>query len=146
MGMSPGNNAVLTGPWKFTSISQTDRHSLEVKIELTVEDSNRAVVFDTRRHKETIYRDWVKERDADSRLVRGHQFLKFPLNLEPASVAEGYIDFPVGFSGYEFLQSRNNTITVSDNISETSIKLLWGENYNATTGKRYDPRHPEKYK
>lgn len=142
-GMSPTEQAVLTGPWHFTNVSPAQPHMLEVRIELLLENG-RKIVLDTEDHKQTVYRDRIKERDKDNRLVRGRKFLEFPLKLEPSSFAEGYIDFPVRLSVDEFLISGGPTVTIFDKMSENEITLLLGEHYSAVSGKRFDPRHHEK--
>ena len=116
---------------------------LDIKIEFVERNTGKIVIFDTVRQRKTVWRDKLNKAENDA--MRGKGFLEFPLRIEPADMAEGYIDFAVKFSPDQFADSSVNVI-VLDHQSNKSIKLEFGVNYDAITQKRFDPRHPEKYK
>ena len=148
----PDKKIVVFQQFRLVNVSTKYKRIIDLEISVPPEgDRVPGMIFKTEYYKDSVYRQMLKEAGKENK-SRGWVFLNSPIELQPGQLVEGQIDFilpdpiiSILNSDPDGLRIGATTITVIDRISGNKLELLFGEHFNAVTGKRFDPRHPEKY-
>jgi hypothetical protein len=154
---SPVVGYSLPGRWVafqgFRLVNTSKVHTRIIDLEITIpltsaEPPN--LHFTTEYYRQSEYRERFFDRDKEK--SRGWDFLESPLVLQPQQMKEGQLDFVLPDNAAAVLARDLNamrlgaaTVKIIDRISGRQLEIVLGEHFSALTGRKFDPRHPDKY-
>jgi hypothetical protein len=137
-------NEIVFDTWRFVNVSTNVERIIDATITIPDEtEHGRMIQFNTEYYSPSNFSPDQSVR------ARGRSVIRFPLDLAPTEISEGYLAFKVKVDDPPALLERLNLnagrVKITDRISGRSIEIPLGEEYNAITNETYDPRHPTKY-
>jgi hypothetical protein len=136
---------------RFVNLSATQKRILDIKVEIPTDDPNIPVVtLDTESMSFQEYRKSLTDRGVEvgeSALGRKESLLQTPIDLGPAQLIQGTIEFDIHDDNvkqkmlnvhaeqqFSWLRLGEATVSVTDQRSDTTKTIKIGNAYNAVTG------------